>query len=585
MSGDAGPGTGSTGNGTDDNNTDDNNTDDNNTEENGTADDNGTGGGAALEETGDWTAETLELLRALRAPHRRSRAGQIGYAVYSFMLFVLSWGGLFSLGLFANASMGANYTADGPHLLAALPSGVCALSLGLMLMVARDALWRGPVVAPRATVDWLLMQPVRPGPVLRPWLWVSCAIAVVPGLLAAAAAAVALGLMERVPFLSALGWALVGGICVPLLATAAAVLVERSTSVARWVRRGSPVVALVVMLLAVQCVLAVMGHRSTLLERIEMWSGPWGWSALAGLVPTHAAQPGGWAAGLLLAVLTVLALAWAHRASAGIPLGSLRLRARTAAGVAAALRTAELRSARLVQAQADQKGRKVRLRIPPPQRAALIVPWRDLTSLLRAPSRFGRAVLFAVPALLLAEPAADARGADRVLLTALAVALGYLGVAQLAEPARVEADDPRRAGWSPYPYAKLMLRHAMVPVAASLLLMTLGAGVASALGEGPAVWLAPAAALPLTAAAMVNACRGPSRQELMYTPTGAGGMGPFIFLAWYAAGPLTTVPALAFALGSRPLTAVLWCLLISAVLMYWSYQRALTLSGRHRPKD
>jgi len=538
-----------------------------------------------MAETGDWTDETMALLRALRAPHRRSRAGQIGYAVYSFVLFVASWGGLFSLGLFANASMGANYTADGPDLLAALPAGVVALSLGLILMVARDALWRGPVVAPRATVDWLLMQPVRPGPVLRPWFWISCAIAVVPGLLAAAAAAVALGLMERVPFGSALGWALVGGICVPLLATAAAVLVERSTRVARWVRRITPVVALLVLLLAVQSVLAGLGHRDLLLERIEMWSGPWGWSALAGLSPTHAAQSGGWIAAVLLAVLTLLAVAWADRATSAIPLGSLRLRARTAAGVAAALRTAELRSARLVLAQADQKGRKVRLRIPPPQRAALVVPWRDLTALLRAPSRLGRAVLFAVPALLLATPAADARGADRVLLTALAVALGYLGVVQLAEPARVEADDPRRAGWSPYPYAKLMLRHAMVPVGASVLLLAVGAGVATALGAGLAVWLAPVAALPLTAAAMVNACRGPSRQELMYTPRGAGSMGPFIFLGWYAAGPLTTVPALTFALGSRPVSAVLWCLVIATVLMYWSYQRALTLSGRHRPKD
>ena len=536
-------------------------------------------------ETGDWTDETLALLRALRAPHRRSRAGQIGYAVYSMLLFVLSWGGLFSLGLFANASMGADYTADGPHLLAALPSGVCALSLGFLLVVARDALWRGPVVAPRATVDWLLMQPVRPGPVLRPWFLVSCTIALVPGLLAAAGAAVALGLMEKVPFLSALGWALVGGVCVPLLATACGVAVERFPGVARWVRRATPVLAVAVLLLAVQSVLAVLGHRNTALERVELWSGPWGWSALAGLVPTHGAVAGGWVGALLLAGLTVLAMVWAYRAAAGIPLGSLRLRARTAAGVAAALRTAELRSARLVLAQADQKGRKVRLRLPPPQRAALIVPWRDLTALLRAPSRFGRAVLFAVPALVLVQPAASARGADRVLLTALAVALGYLGVAQLAEPARVEADDPRRAGWSPYPYAKLMLRHGLVPATAAVLLMAVGAGVATALGVSAAVWLAPVAALPLTGAAMVNACRGPSRQELMYTPRGAGSMGPFIFLAWYAAGPLTTVPALAFALGSRPPTAVLWCLLIAAVLLYWSYQRALTLSGRHRPKD
>ncbi|MBC3844094.1 hypothetical protein GXW82_39615 [Streptacidiphilus sp. 4-A2] len=82
----------------------------------------------APEETGDWTDETLDLLRALRAPHRRSRAGQIGYAVYSFILFVLSWGGLSRSACSPrNASMGANYTADGPRLLAALPAG-CARS-------------------------------------------------------------------------------------------------------------------------------------------------------------------------------------------------------------------------------------------------------------------------------------------------------------------------------------------------------------------------------------------------------------------------------------------------------------------------
>ncbi|MBC3844095.1 hypothetical protein GXW82_39620 [Streptacidiphilus sp. 4-A2] len=461
---------------------------------------------------------------------------------------------------------------------------MCALSLGLILVVARDALWRGPVVAPRATVDWLLMQPIRPGRVLRPWFWVSCCIALVPGVVAAGAAAVALGLMEKVPFASALAgrWSAASACRCwppppPCWWNAPPRSPGGSAGPPRWWRCWcccSPCRAC----RRARTPLAAAGAGRDVVGTV-------GWAALAGLSPTHGAQPGGWAAALALVLLTVLALLWAHRATAGIPLGSLRLRARTAAGVAAALRTAELRSARLVLAQADQKGRKVRLRIPPPQRAALIVPWRDLTALLRAPSRFGRAVLFSTPALLLAVPAAHARGADRVLLTALAVALGYLGVAQLAEPARVEADDPRRAGWSPYPYAKLMLRHAAVPAVASVLLLALGAGVATAVGAGAAVWLAPVAALPLTAAAMVNACRGPSRQELMYTPRGAGSMGPFIFLAWYAAGPLTTVPALAFALDSRPVSSVLWCLLITAVLMYWSYQRALTLSGRHRPKD
>ena len=550
-------------------------------------------GGAAPEsaeaEWTDWTDDTMALLRALRAPHRRSRAGQIGYTVYVGLMIVLAWGGMFSIGAFANASMGTDYTAHGAQLLAALPSGVCALSLGLILVVARDALWRGPVVAPRATVDWLLAQPMRPGPVLRPWFWTSCAVALVPGLLAAAASGVALGLMDRTGFLPAFGWALIGGVCVPLVATCCAVAVERYERAARFVRRATPVVAVLVLLLAVQSGFAWNGHGSTLLERIEMWSGPWGWPALVGLTPTTAAIPGGWAALVPLVLLTAVAMVLAYRAAPAIPLSGLRHRARTAAGVAAALRTAELRSARMVLAQSDQRVHRARLRIPPPTRPWLAVPWRDLTALLRAPSRLGRAVFFSAPAMLLAPAAVAASGADRLLITACSVAFGYLAVAQLAEPARVEADDPRRAGWSPYPYGELMLRHAVVPALASVLLAALGAAVAVLAGAGTTVWLAPVAALPLTAAAMVNACRGPSRQELMYSPSGMGSMGPFIFLAWYAAGPVTLVPALALVFGlgrgpSAPL-AVSWCLVFAAVLLYWAYQRALTLSGRHRPKD
>ena len=537
----------------------------------------------------DWTDDTLALLRALRAPHRRSRAGQIGYVVYVGVMLVLTWGGLFSLGAFANASMGADYTGHDTQLLAALPPGACALGLGLILVVSRDALWRGPVVAPRATVDWLLSQPVRPGPVLRPWFWVSCAISLVPGLLAAAGAGVVLGLVDKAGFLPVFGWALIGGVCLPLLATCCGVAVERYAGAARFVRRATPFVAVLVLLLAAQSVLGWNGHTYAGLRTVELWSGPWGWAALVGLVPTSAAVPGGALAAFPLLALTLVAMVLAYRGAAGVPLGSLRHRARTAAGVAAALRTAELRSARTVLAQSEQKGRRARLRIPPPTRAWLAVPWRDATALLRAPSRIGRALLFTVPALLLVPAVAAATGVDRLLLTAVAVCFGYLAAAQLAEPARVEADDPRRAGWSPFPYGELMLRHALVPALCGAVLAAVGAAVAVLLGAGSEVWLAPVAALPLTAAAMVNACRGPSKVELMYSPTGMGSMGPFIFLAWYAAGPVVLVPSMAVALGlghgPSPVSAVLWCLLFAAVLLYWAYQRALTLSGRHRPKD
>ncbi|MDR3036752.1 MAG: hypothetical protein LBV78_27225, partial [Kitasatospora sp.] len=146
----------------------------------------------------DWTDEALALLRALRAPHRRNRAKQAAFALYCTLLILVIWGGIPSLGLFLQASMGADYTAHGPDLLAAMPSGIAAAGLAVLLLAVRDGLWRGPVVPPRATTDWLLAHPVRPRPVLRPWFWLSCGLAALPGLVAAVGGMVALGLTVRV---------------------------------------------------------------------------------------------------------------------------------------------------------------------------------------------------------------------------------------------------------------------------------------------------------------------------------------------------------------------------------------------------
>ncbi|WP_228718052.1 hypothetical protein [Kitasatospora acidiphila] len=227
-------------------------------------------------EADDWTPEALALLRRLRAPHRVGRAKQVGFALYCVLLGLVIWGGMPSLGLFLQQRMGADYTGHGGQLLAALPTGVTAVALGTFLVVLRDAMWRGPVVPPRAAMDWLLAHPVRPRPVLRPWFWLSCALAAFPGLVAACGAMVALGLMDRVGLAAAFGWCLVGGLGVPLLATSAAVWVERSDRAAHWVRRLTPAAVLAVLGLAVQCGFAVAGHRVGWLERGELWSGPWG---------------------------------------------------------------------------------------------------------------------------------------------------------------------------------------------------------------------------------------------------------------------------------------------------------------------
>ncbi|GAA1950396.1 hypothetical protein [Kitasatospora viridis] len=536
----------------------------------------------------DWTPEALALLRTLRAPHRRGRAKQVLFLLYCVVLVLVIWGGVPSLGLFLQAKMGADYTAHGGRLLAALPSGIAAVSLATFLVVLRDALWRGPVVPPRASIDWLLIHPVRPRPVLRPWFWLSCGLAAFPGLVTAVGAMVALGLMVKVGLAAAFGWCLVGCLCVPLLATSAAVWVERSDRAARWVRRLSGPVLLAVLGLAAQCGLAIAGDRVGWLERGELWSGPWGWAGITALAPTRASVPGAWAAAALLLIGTLGALVLADRAASTVPLDRLRERARTAAGVLAALRTVELRSARLAVSSAAGAKPRHRLRLPAPRSAWLVIPWRDATALLRAPARLGRAVLLTGPALLAAVPAHTSRGPAGWLATGVAVVFGYLAVAQLLEPARVEADDLRRSSWSPYRITGLMLRHAVVPVLLGGLIAVLAALGVELAGGGPAVWLAPVLVPALVAAGLVNACRGVPRRDLIVSPLGGagggagGGLGPLVFAAWYAAGPAVAVVVLAAPLSDAvrtdsnaacvPVAGL--ALALAGVLGYWAWDRA-----------
>ncbi|MDH6130700.1 hypothetical protein P3T37_000067 [Kitasatospora sp. MAA4] len=541
----------------------------------------------------DWTDEALALLRTMRAPHRRNRAKQVGFAVYCTLLLLVIWGGIPSLGLFLQASMGADYTGHGGQLLAAMPSGIAAVGLAVLLLAVRDGLWRGPVVPPRAAADWLLAHPVRPRPVLRPWFWLSCALAVFPGLVTALGGMVALGLTDRVGLPAALGWCLLGGVCLPLLATCAGLLVERSDRAAHWVRRLTPYAALLVLALGAQSGLAAAGHPVHWLERVELWSGPWGWAGIAALEPTRAAVPGGWVAAALLVVPTGACLWLADRAAATVSLTRLRERARTAAGVLAALRTVELRSAKLaVTSASDGTRQRRRISLPVPRRGWLIVPWRDATALLRSPARLGRAVVLSVPAQFCAVLAHGARGGLSWLAAAVALVFGYLAVAQLLEPARIETDDVRRASWSPYPFPALMLRHAIVPTLVGVLLALGGATAVVLAGGGVAAWLAPAVVPALIGAGLVNACRGVMRQDLMISPgqgTG-GGAGPFLFAAWYAAGPLVAVAALTVplstALRSDAPTAAAQAaglsLLLTAGLLRWAWDRAAKLTGRPR---
>ncbi len=544
---------------------------------------------AAWTDEDDWTDEALGLLRDLRTPHRRKRAGQIAYVLYCVLLVLIVWGALPSMGLFLQQSMGADYTGRGPAILAAVPAGSCALGLGWLLLAARDALWRGPVVPTRETVDWLLAQPVRVGRVLRPWWLASAAVSSGLGLLAASIGMVTLALTVRVGLPAGFGWCLAGGAGVPLLGTALATAVVRDERVARWTRRLTPWAAVLVLALAAQTVYAVAGHRWPALERVELWSGPWGWAGLAALSPTPAALPGGWVALALLVLPAAGCLAWAYRTLDRLALATVRHRSRSATGVMTALRTAEFRTARQAASNAAGGARPARFRLPAPRRAGLAVPWRDALGLLRMPGRIGRAVVLTGLGVLAAVLAAAAHRASGVVASLAALAFGYWAVAQLLEPARVETDDTRRGSWSPYPYRGLMTRHAVLPTALGLLVAAVAAVLLAAHGTGSRAVLAPAVVPPMVAAALVNACRGATRQHLLMSSANSptGGMGPLLFLGWYGAGALVVVAALAVpftialhaASGAAVVSAVVADALVTAVMLRWMVMRVDKLTG------
>ncbi|MYT46697.1 hypothetical protein GTY89_31265, partial [Streptomyces sp. SID5471] len=158
----------------------------------------------------------------------------------------------------------------------------------------------------------------------------------------------------------------------------------------------------------------------------------------------------------------------------------------------------------------------------------------------------------------------------------------------LAEPARLETDDARRAAWSPFRLRTLMLHHAIVPAALGALLGLLAAVPYALAGAGWALLLMPLCAAPFAAAAVFGACRGPARTDLLFVggATPMGGPGPFLFAAWYAAGPLVSVtgltlvlnPALAHGPDARSvLQAGVMALVLTAGLLFFAGRSASRL--------
>ncbi|KOG38010.1 hypothetical protein ADK38_47210, partial [Streptomyces varsoviensis] len=118
-----------------------------------------------------------------------------------------------------------------------------------------------------------------------------------------------------------------------------------------------------------------------------------------------------------------------------------------------------------------------------PRNKYLVVLWRDLLALARTPGRLGRALTWTGCAAVTSGLGVELGGEKRVIGLVLGLLFGYFAVGALAETARLETDDVRRASWSPFRFRTLMLQHAIVPAVLGALLGLLAAVPYAVAGE------------------------------------------------------------------------------------------------------
>lgn len=533
------------------------------------------------------TKLTLRELRRMRRGHLKERATDTAYTLYiSVMVLAIYGGGVYSK--FSALAAAGSGRADPARALAAAGPALVAVHLLALLAVARDALWRGPVTLSTPTVAWLLPLPIDRGRLVRPRFRVSVGVTVLAGVAVGVVEALVLGVTGGIPVPRLVGAAIGGGALLGLLAGTVSGVVVRYRAAATAVRWASLPVAAVALGLVALADLGWTGRSIGTITTVAEWSGPWGWSAQPLVAAAGAALPGRWAAVALLAVAGVALLAVVDRAVAAIPGATLRARSDVMAGLTGGVLGMDPRGVALsVRAARARKPR--RWRLPFPRYDWLAVPWRDATALLRAPSRIAwSAAAIGVAGLLGGLAVGPAHGLAALAAVAGALLAGYLAAAQLVEPARVDADDPRRAANLPYTFDKLAQRHAIVPAAVLAVLGLAGAAVtASVAGSLAGLGLTLIATPALVAGALVGAYRGPVPGVLWVgADTPVGNTGGQQVLVWYLAAPVVTVmllvaPAADMLLGraasDRWLRDIAWGIGAGAALLFWAGRRAAKL--------
>ncbi len=501
----------------------------------------------------DSTEPTIALLRQLRRGRGKKQASSAAFWAYLVAVFVFFWGGSLVADAFRALRHPPLPTAQTPHVLHAAPPALTALALLVLLALLRDALWRGPVTLPRATADWLLGTPVDRGALLRPRFVLAAALAVLAGAavgIVPAAGLVALGLGGRGAgdVLRLTGTAMLSMALLFAVGTGAGGVIERYQASGRWLRRATPAALAAAAAYGGLAAWAALARPPGALSVIAVWSGPWGWAAQGVIGVAGGAAPLWPLATALLGALAVAGLAAAYHAAAGVCGAALRSRAATLGAMSAAVLSMDTRSVATAYSDAA-RSRRARFRLPPPHRRELVLLWRDLLAIARAPSALAGAVALALLAVGLVALAGHG-GQASLVPVACALALAYLAAAWLCEGARLDADDPRRSVHLPFRFRSLAWWHAAVPCLILLLVAGVPVIVLSVAAGDPWLLALLAVTIPvLVAGALVNVFRGQFPPDIFSgvdTPIGNTAAVKIVF--WYAWGPVLAV---------APMTALL----------------------------
>ncbi|MGC0419909.1 DUF6297 family protein [Embleya sp. AB8] len=531
------------------------------------------------------TTRTLAYLRDARADRRRQRRGRNAFALYVLALVAAIWGVPYLVAAAHTARTGSWHGPVADHILTSLPVTAPTLIALILYAAARDALWRGPVRIDGPTTIWLLPLPALRRRLFLPGLLGATLIAGSAGLVGGGTIGFLLYVLGARPWAAPTAAGAFAGLSTGLGAVAVGVLVQRHDRAT--IRYAGRILAGVRVLLVVLVALSAWtagGRGTSWPGTVVSWSGPWGWVSQPLLAATTSGGVPAWpVAGALALVVLAGGVVLAWREVGAIPAESLRLRTAVVARVAASVITLDLRQAGTAVRNARGHGRaRPRLRLPMPHSSRLLVPWRDATGLLRAPRLLAWAALWTTIGLAVAATAPELPSRARLVACAGALMGTYLAVARLAEPARAETDDIRRAGNLPYPAGRLALWHGAVPALLTIVALVLGNTICAAAGHWhPALLLLPASVPALTAAALISAHRGPLPAHILLgtdTPMGNTALGQAT--AWYLRGPiaalLTTTPplAMATAAGSIPPATLLWLPAATAALTWWTHHTA-----------